>query len=171
VTEADRTIQVQESAIQSLETRLNKLESKVITLELEKDRYSSTTLDPSDRGFGRIDSSLGSFAVTLGEVAAHADGVRVKLQVGNLTTGTVSGGKLKVKWGSRMPKPGGEDWTSKYDSWTKSLLQKEVSFTEELRPGRWNTVSLVLPGLPPEKFGYLEVRMETNQIGLLPPSK
>ena len=145
---ADKTIQTQAEKIEALEGRVNELESKVVMLDVSKDEYKSVTLDPSDRGFGRLDSSVGTFAVLIAQVSAHADGVRVRLQVGNLTTAAVSGGTFKAKWGPRMPKTGEKDWVKQYGSWRKSLSEKDIPFTEELRPGTWNNVNIVLPGIP-----------------------
>lgn len=169
--EAEKVIQTQAKTIEALESRVNELESKLLLLDFSKDQYKSVTLDPSDQGFGRLDTSVGTFAVSIQQVSAHADGVRVRLHVGNLMTAAVNGGKLKVKWGSRMPKTGEKDWAKQFVSWQKSLLEKDISFMEELRPGNWNNVNLVLPGVPPEKFGYLELQMETNQIKLLAPQR
>ena len=171
VAEAERTIQAQKGEIEALDRRLSELEIKVTVFDFTKDRYKSAALDPSDQGFDRLDTSVGSFAVSIQQVSAHADGVRVRLHVGNLTTATVNGGKFKVKWGTRGPKAEGKDWVSKYNSWEKSLLKKEISFTEELRPGTWNNVTLVLPGVPPEKFGHLELEMDSSQIKLLVPRR
>jgi len=171
IAEAEKTIQMQSGKIEALETRVDDLESKVLLLDFSKDQYKSATFDPSDQGFERLDTSVGTFAVSVQQVSAHADGVRVRLHVGNLTTAAVNGGKFKVKWGSRMPKTGEKGWAKQFASWQKSLLEKETSFTEELRPGTWNNVNLVLPGLPPERFGYLELQMETDQIKLLVPRR
>jgi hypothetical protein len=68
-----------------------------------------------------------------------------------------------------MPKMGEKDWPKQFASWQKSLLEKDISFTEELRPRTWNNVNLVLAGVPPQNFGYLELQMETKQIKLLVP--
>src|SRR5690606_36024394 len=106
--EVEKAAAEQTEKIDALDKRLKELEAKVFMLDFMKDRYKSATLDPAERGFDRIDSSVGSFAVSLQHVSAHADGVLVRLHVGNLTTATVSGGKFKVKWGPRIPKGGGE---------------------------------------------------------------
>jgi len=169
--DSEKVIQTQAKTIEALESRVNELESKLLQLEFSKDQYKSVALDPSDQGFGRLDTSVGTFAVSIRQVSAHADGVRVRLHVGNLTTAAVNGGKFKVKWGYRMPKIGEKDWAKQYLSWQKSILEKDISFTEELRPGTWNNVNLLLPGVPLEKFGYLEIQMETSQIKLLVPQR
>ena len=106
--DAEKAIQQQAERTEALQTRINELDSKVLQLDFSKDQYKSVTLDPSDQGFERLDSSVGTFAISIQQVSAHADGVRVRLHVGNLTTATVNGGTFKARWGSRMPKVGGE---------------------------------------------------------------
>ena len=133
-----------------------------------RDRYKNATYDPAaGEGFSRLDTSVGSFAVSIQDVRPHADGVKVRLHVGNLTTVTIKGGTFKVKWGPRMPASEGEDWLTHYTDWEKTLKEKEVKFTDELRPGTWNNVTLTLPGIRPEQFGYLELSMNTERISLL----
>ena len=169
LTETERTIEAQKTQIESLNQKVSELETKVFVQELSRDQFKSATFDPSDRGFERLDTSVGTFAVSIQGVTAHADGVRVRFHVGNLTTATVSGGKFKVKWGTRMPKAEGKGWAASYTSWQNSLSEKEINFLEELRPGTWNIVTLTLPGLSPDKFGYIELQMESSQIRLLAP--
>ena len=134
---------------------------------LVSSRYKSTVLDPGERGFSRLDTSVGSFAIPIQDVAAHADGVRVRLHVGNLTTATVNGGTFQAKWGPRQPSLRDKDFSRKYTEWSKSLRDKRIDFLEDLKSGAWNDVTLTLPGLPPAQFGHLELSMETNKISLL----
>lgn len=166
---SEKVIQTQSKTIEALEIRINDLENRLVQLEWLKDPYNKVTLDPSDQGYGRLDTSVGTFVVSMRQVSAHADGVRVRLHIGNLTTARVSGGKFNVRWGTRMPNSGEKDWKKQFAAWQKSILSKEISFMEELRPGTWNNVNLILPGVPPEKFGYLELQMETSRIKLLVP--
>jgi hypothetical protein len=126
--------------------------------------YNYTEFDPSDTTYQRIESGLGAFAISIEEVKPHADGVRVRLRVGNLTSGTFNGGKFKVEYGVRQ---NDESVAKNYYDWLKALKKKEINFTEELRPGIWNNVSINLPGIPPQKFGYMKLSVETSKISLL----
>jgi hypothetical protein len=65
-----------------------------------------------------------------------------------------------------MPKGEGSNWATSYLQWQKKLQETESSFTQELRPGTWNNVTLTLPGIPPEQFGHLELSFDTSQIKL-----
>lgn len=163
----EQSVEAQNTRIEALEEKLRQAELKLFFLELSKDPYKSATFDPAaDEGFGRIDTSVGAFAVSIQEVKPHADGVRVRLHVGNLTSATVSGGTFKAKWGPRMPKAEGSAWAASYGEWQKLLQEKDAKFTEELKPGTWNNLTLTLPGIPPEQFGYLELSLDTSQIKL-----
>jgi len=152
--------------IDQLTRRLTRLE---IQAGIERGRYKSAVLDPGERGFSRLDTSVGSFAISLQNVTSYADGVRVRLNVGNLTTATVNGGTFLVKWGPREPSTEAPDYATKFGEWSKSLREKTIDFQEDLRSGSWNSVTLTLSGLPPVQFGYLELSMETNKISLLQP--
>jgi hypothetical protein len=152
--------------IESLESRLVALE---VQARMELGQYKSAVLDPGERGFSRLDTSLGSFVVSLQDVTPYADGVRVRLNVGNLTTAMVKGGTFRVKWGPRKPPLRGEDYALRYSEWTKALREKSIEFQDDLRSGAWNSVTLSLVGLPPAQFGYLELSMETPTISLLQP--
>ena len=157
-------LQMANTRIDQLATRLTRLELQV---GLERSRYKSAVLDPGEKGFARLDTSVGAFAIVLDDVTPYADGVRVRLNVGNLTTATVNGGTFQVKWGPREPSSDAQDYLTKYDEWSKSLREKTVDFQEDLRSGTWNAVTLALPGVSPARLGYLELSMETNKISLV----
>lgn len=158
--------EAQKVQIEALEKRLLDAETKVWILEVTKNPYESATFDPAAApAYQRVDTSAGTFAISIEDVKPHADGVKVRLAVGNLTTATFSGGNFKIKWGPR------KDKTTRYSDWQKSLTETEQKFTNDLRPATWNKVTLTLPGVPPDKFGYLELSLSTDQIKLIGPSK
>jgi hypothetical protein len=126
--------------------------------------YNYAEFDPSDTTYQRIESGLGAFAISIEEVKPHADGVRVRLRIGNLTSGTFNGGKINVEYGVRQ---NDESVAKNYYDWLKAQKKKEINFTEDLRPGFWNNVSINLPGIPPQKFGYMKLSFETSKMSLL----
>lgn len=166
----DQSVRVEDHSVRidELEKKLKDAELKLFILDLTKDPYKSATFDPAaGEGFSRIDTSVGTFAVSIQEVKPHADGVKVRLHIGNLTSAIVSGGTFKAKWGPRMAKSEAENGATNYVEWQKKLQEKESSFTEELRPGTWTSLTLKLPGIPPDQFGHLELSFDTSQIKLL----
>lgn len=158
--------------VEAIKERFQTLQNKVWLLEIYKDQHLSATFDPAgDDGFQRLDTDVGTFAISIKDVKPNADGIKVRIEVGNLTTATISGGTFKLKWGPRMAKTENQDIAKNYDEWQKLLVEKEHKFVEDLRPGSWNDVTVSLPGISSEKFGYLEIKMETSQIKLLIPRK
>ena len=100
VEEQNARIDELEKKVKDLEVSKVQAELKLFLLELNKDPYKTATFDPAaDQDFCRIDTSVGTFAVSIQEVKPQADGVKVRLHVGNLTSATVRGGTFKTKWG------------------------------------------------------------------------
>jgi hypothetical protein len=139
----------------------------------------SVELDPSEKGYSRLDSSTGSFLISIGGVKPYADGCKVTVDIGNLTTATYKGFTMHARWGQRYHPTENkgaasgiagpwEKFQAGQDPWTKwhaSLKQKDMSFTDALSPATWNRVELVLPSTKPEDLGYLELsNMGTNRV-------
>jgi hypothetical protein len=128
------------------------------------------TLDPTAREFERLDTSLGTLAVAINDVQPFADGVRVVLAVGNLTSATLRNLRIKAAWGKRPPTHETGDLGGSHGEelalWMKSLKEKTINPTQTLRPGYWNKVSLTLPDTPPQEFGYLEISIDSAAIAL-----
>jgi len=165
---SDRSAAVKAMAgeISALTERVDKLEQTIsgdegtiMALQADMAGYSKATLDPAQRTYARLDANIGTFAVVLTDVRPFADGVRVRLNLGNLTSATFTTATLALKYGRRPP----VDYSA-WDAWKASLREKKESVTEKLLPNHWNPVQLVLPGIEPKDFGYLEVSMSTNMI-------
>lgn len=124
--------------------------------------------DPSVRDYSRLDSTTGSFLISVQGVKSYADGCKVALDIGNLTTATYKGFTMHAGWGQRNPMEKEEAALREYPKWLGSLKEKNISFADELRPATWNRVELVLPSTKPEDFGYLELsNLETNTVSFL----
>jgi hypothetical protein len=122
--------------------------------DLLKNFDKIAVLDPAESGFGVVESSYGKLTFSIANVEPLADGSRVTLKVGNLTSATIAGGTLQVQWGPRQAKDQG------LTAWQQSLHQSDMSFTEALAPGTWNNVRLTLGGTPPTSLGYLRVSIK-----------
>jgi hypothetical protein len=134
--------------------------STTAVLRTEVESYGQATLDPAQRGFARVDANVGTFAVSLNDVQPFADGVRVHLDLGNLSSATFgSTTTLNLKYGKRMPQES-QGWPV----WKASLREKKETVTEKLLPGHWNPVQVVLPGIEAKDFGYLEVSISTDMV-------
>jgi hypothetical protein len=157
--------------LSAMKAKLSEVEVQLRFQELKarlmREQFHTAVFDPAaSEGFSRLDTSVGSLAVSLEEVGPYADGVKLRFHVGNLTTATIKGATFKVKWGPRMPEAPDESFLTRYERWQKALREKEINVTKDLKPGTWNNVTITLPATRPDEFGYLELSMETSQISL-----
>jgi len=126
-------------------------------------RYHEAQFDPSEPKFQRIDTNVGSFAVSVDDVSPFGDGVKVKISLGNLSSASASGVTLHLTYGPRQV----ESEDPKVNlAWLNKLKSKDAEITERLLPGSWNPVSIVLPGIDPKEFGYISISMDATTISL-----
>ena len=144
-----------------LGTQILTANNRIQALESLRDTRDRTTayLDPAARAYEPVDATLGTFAVSLADVRPFADGVKIKLNLGNLSAVTFNGAKVTVSYGSRVPTDG-----TKFLAWNRALQSKVEHITDRLLPGHWNPVQITLPGIQEKDFGYLTVKIETDQI-------
>jgi hypothetical protein len=124
-------------------------------------RYAFGEFTPSDSGYQRIDSGMFSFAVSVQDVTPFADGVRVKLNLGNVMYAGVSGITLHIQYGEA--KPADSDASA---AWWGSLKNKSVELPNTLAAGNWNPVSVVLPGIDPKHLGYMSIAIDSKSVFL-----
>ena len=60
---------------------------------------------------------------------------------------------------------------SAYEAWEKTLKEKEETMTNELRPGTWNKVTVILAPAKQEDLAYVEFSMTVEQVKLGDPKK
>jgi hypothetical protein len=171
----------QTAAIKSLESEVKMLSSYADTLAAQsanalqriaaletsqqiQQSYTSAVLDPAQTIYLRLDANVGTFGVSLSDVHPFADGVKIRLNLGNLSSAAFGGATLQLKYGRRAPPYSDPDFASKTQAWSKSLRNKQETVIARLLPGHWNPVQIVLPGIDAKDFGYLEVSMSTNMI-------
>lgn len=159
------------SEVTELKKKVSDLELKVTILEYSQDPNKTATIDPADtKGYQRIDANVGTFLVAVENVEPYLDGQRITLLIGNPNNLNFSGFQLKVKWGKRMPdfkNPPGGDFNTAFDAYKQSTKEKEITFTETLKPGMWNKVKFTIPQAPAADFGRLELSITTNQVQLI----
>lgn len=159
-----KEIDALKARISALETEKNKLLNRVFQVEMAQNANQSALLDLTSHAYQRIDSSTGTFLVSFEDATPYLDGYRVTLSIGNPSFATFKGFKLKVKWNAKY------DWdkftVDSYEKWGKATQERESSFVEELKPGAWNNVTLLLPSTSNNQLGYFLVSMETSTISL-----
>ena len=134
--------------------------SKVYWDQLESDR-ATINLEPTSKGYSRIDTDNGFFLVSLKDITPYLNGYKVTLNIGNPLFATFHGMTFKVSWGH--PK----DSIQSYEGWRASLQTKEIPSVDEIKPGSWNAVELLLVPAAPEQLGYISLAIATDNVSLL----
>lgn len=101
-----------------------------------------------------IKTDLGPLTVSLEDIKPYANGSRVTLRFGNTTNATLDDASATVEWGT-VDKKG-----SPLNDDAKS---KEISFTKSFRPGSWNSVDVILDGVPPINLGFIRIHDVKNK--------
>jgi hypothetical protein len=150
--------------LEELKGRLDKIEKDTsrlrFDLDAEKSRYGSLVIDPSSKGYQRLDTSTGTFLVSLKDVQPYADGFKLKLTIGNPSYAQYNGFVLDVTWNKSFEKFTTEDWGH-------AQHEKTFNYTEKLMPGSWNTISLILSPAQKEELEFIEISMTTDQVMLM----
>jgi hypothetical protein len=183
---SDYKIAEQEKEIKDIQNKYCELQTKVVMLEFTKERiidlnervfvleinqHNEIYLDLSSKGYRRIDTSSGFFLISLDNVIRYGNGFKLLLRVGNISTATYKGFDFKIKYGKEFDK---KEWgkdPSAYDKWEKSLKLKETSFTNELEPGVWNKIDVIIAPATPEELGHITLSMQTNVLSLYQRNK
>lgn len=158
--------------IDALQDQFNALNPRLVKLEVYRETqeaaYHTGVFDPTETSFQRVDapSGFGSFAISVKDVRAFGDGVRIQINFGNPTMAAFQGVTLKMRYGGRPPDMSEVGWAEKYNVWNGALKTKELTLTDELHPGGWNPVNVTLPGIEASHFGYFELSLNTNTISL-----
>jgi Protein of unknown function (DUF3251) len=155
----------------TLEKELNQVKGRTFQLYDQinslSTQWTSAEFDPTDSSFQRIDANgVGSFAVSVQDVRQFGDGVKISLNLGNLTTATIAGATLKLTYGPRMPDANDDKYVEKYGEWQAATLEKTHVVVDDLYPGRWNPVSVVLPKIDQKNLGRLSISISTSRIRL-----
>lgn len=156
------------SKISGLEKNLTDLKNELSLYQFElgqkQQRYDTVLLDPSSHGFQRLDTDTASFLVSVQNIVPYINGYKLTVNIGNPTTATFSGITIKIRWAKAY------DWhqfsTSSYAVWQKSIQEKSFPVTDDLRPGSWNSVDLLLLPAAADDLGYLELSMTTSTTSL-----
>jgi hypothetical protein len=151
----------QPNQVAPLETKLAVLEKKIEELEFQvrlnadmKSWDEVAYLTPGSNGYSVVKMDLGNLTVSFANVVPYANGSKVSLLFGNLTSATIDGLKAKIEWGSVNEKGHPNNSTAK---------SRDVSLNESLAPGAWNKTEVVLEGVPPANLGFVRVKEVGHQ--------
>jgi len=155
-----------------LETEIRSLRRDLLKVQARESRYDSVSLDPTEKGYGRIDTSSGFFLIAVHSVEPYLDGYKLHLRIGNPTAARYNGFKLTVSWQKPYPEQrqgeSDDELSKRQEQWLQEQPhQKEFSFTETLQPSSWNSVSLIVSPATAEEIKELTITsMETDQVVL-----
>jgi hypothetical protein len=111
--------------------------------------------------FQRINTNLTPILVAFYDSSPVGDGTKIKLQIGNISSATMDGIKLRVQYNVRAPQD-----SSKIGEWNARARNQNVDLVDRLGPGTWTTVSASLPGIKPDELGFLAVSAELGGVSL-----
>jgi len=158
----------QSAKLLAAETKITALEQKIDALEkrtksIEDAREFDVTLNslksiayltPGSDGYSVLESNLGRFTVSLANIESYANGSRVTLTFGNLTSATINNPKVTIEWGTVDDKGSPNNVASH---------SREVEFTQSFQAGSWNNVPVVLESVPPAQLGFVRLRELTHK--------
>jgi hypothetical protein len=159
-----KDIQALENNIAYLRKQIVNLEWKVTLLEISQSSYNTISINPAEKGFQRIDTSSGFFLISCVDAKPFLGGYKFILHIGNPSSATYNGFTLNAKWGKKFDF---KQTSLNYDDWKKSLQEKVISYVEDLAPGSWNKIELILSPTKPEELEHIELTMQTNKLSLL----
>lgn len=177
--EIEKRISALESSRDELSSQVLKANLKVSFLELRLKFLANEeegSLDPAEKGFAVVKANNGHFLVTCDDVAPYGDGQKVTIRIANPYNMTFNGFSIAARYGPRAPAmPSGADsetsekWSAAYDTWQKSLREKQLSLTDDLRPGRWNRVVMILAPAKADEVGFIGIKISTDRVTLYGP--
>lgn len=158
VDELKAKLLVLEATAERLTKHIEDLTFQQLLLRTASERYQSATFDPADKGYGRLDTSGGTFLVSVEDAKPFLDGYKIAMKIGNIQSIGYRGYTIKATWGSKWERD------KDYQKWKSSLKTKEVRMTEQLVPGAWNRMELTLAPAKAADIGHLEIEMVTDVV-------
>lgn len=123
---------------------------------------SYASLDPAGSGgYAKLDTSVAPLLVSFVGTLPNADGTKLELMVGNLTSARFSGGSITVAYAKRPPENADE-----VPAWNTSVKRSTQTFITPLLAGTWNKMAIPLPGIKPDELGHLVISMDVDTVYL-----
>jgi len=149
--------------LQNISDRLNALEKQSAANEL-LDTYrgeriqmlwdaqeSAALLTTESNSYAVARTSFGPFVLVCRSVTPYLDGFKVKLAIGNITSATFNGAKLKIGWALAS---------------TAESKSREVEVTTVFYPGAYSQVEVVLTPAKSQDVKIVSVGITVNVITL-----
>ncbi len=134
----------QKITLEQLDKRLRELELSDIYKDFDKIAF----IPLSEKKFQIINSSIGAVAFLVEDVKPYANGVSLKIVIGNPINTTISDVKFKIDFGQL---------SEKNIPIAELEKTKDIVLINSLKKGSWNKEEIILPGIQPEKLGYIRI--------------
>ena len=134
--------------IDSIKDVIGNLNWKQSMNEFSQNVEGIAYLTPGSNGYSIIKTDIGLITVSLEDIKPYANGSRITLSIGNLTSATINGAKINIDWGTVNAKGNPNNATQK---------SKEYAFNKSLNAGAWTVEKIVLEEIPQSELGYVRV--------------
>lgn len=155
-----------ENSNAALAAKIADQEKTITDLSLDvfllKNDDDMAALSSTDEGYSLAKSDFGPLPVFLEKVEPYLAGFRLTLRIGNPTTATFNGAKLKVRWHSATPKVLAAGAVPS----APKMNEQEVALTQALRPGMYTRAHVILSPATPDDIKNFWVGVDTDQIAL-----
>jgi hypothetical protein len=168
VTQMQVQIDSLRSQLESMQKTQLQADRQLFTLSMTANADKSATFDPvTDQGYQRLDLGVAKVMVSISDIRPYADGVKVTLMIGNPNAVTFDGVDGSATYGpSLSSSPGSAASVAAVESAMAKQKTIKLSLPDSLLPGRWNRVTLNLPGVKADDFGHLELSLSGNKVRL-----
>lgn len=136
------------SKVTDLQSQLAEVKKQISLSDLEKNFDTIAYLTPGSKGYSIVRTELGPITISLEDIQPYANGSKVRLRFGNVTSATLNDVNATIEWGRVDDKGSPDNANSK---------SKQESFVNPFRPGSWNDVDVILEGLPPTSLGFVRL--------------
>jgi hypothetical protein len=134
------------------------LKNDIYTLRIENAVKQLAIFTPSNTGFQLINTDSGILLVSLKNIEEYADGYKITFSIGNPSTATYSNASITLTYGPK---------DKKYNSIDLAHAAKyETDINQDLIPGYWNDVQIVLSNAKKEQLNYIWFTITPKTIEL-----
>ena len=141
-------IRALKSEIETLKFNLDALKNDVSLNNTIQDLNYTTVLFVGRKEYSVIQSDIGYFTAAMKEVSKYANGVKVKINFGNLTAAHIHDLSFDATYGA-VDANGSPDYTN--------AKAKNVTFYQTIRSGSWNSSVIELENIDYNNFGFLRI--------------
>lgn len=149
--------------IEKLEKDLQSLRGRVLDLEMQRYAFHSINLTPEQKGFQRLDAGFVTLLVTTDSIDPYLDGFKIKLKVGNPTSGDLSAAQLVC---TTYKPSASTNATPPWENW-RSITN---SVSAKLFAGTWTPIEFILAPATINELRNASVTLEVNEVFLREPS-